>query len=71
MSGIAREEANQLLKKIVPLYVDDLEKKPVGKPFEEVYDLDSIEPTPDWQGTYDSVREQLIKAGLLLDNFEN
>jgi methylamine--corrinoid protein Co-methyltransferase len=71
MSGITREEANQLLNKIVPLYVDDLEKKPVGKPFEEVYDLDSIEPTPDWQGTYDSVREQLIKAGLLLDNFEN
>ena len=70
MSGVTREEANQLLKKVVPLYVDDLDKKPIGKPFEEVYDLETAQPTKEWQETYDQARDDLIKTGLLLDKFE-
>ncbi|NQS91961.1 MAG: monomethylamine:corrinoid methyltransferase [Chloroflexi bacterium] len=69
MEGLSREHANELLKRIVPLYLADLEKKPIGKPFEEVYDLDTIEPTPEWQGIYDEVREELIHIGLPLDKF--
>jgi methylamine---corrinoid protein Co-methyltransferase len=65
--GMSRAEANELVKQIVPLYVDDLDKNPIGKPFEEVYDMDNIEPTPEWQGTYDEVRNELIKLGLPLD----
>jgi hypothetical protein len=53
--------------KIVPLYIEELDKKPIGKPFEEVYDMDNIEPTPEWQGMYDEVRNELIKMGLPLD----
>ncbi len=47
--------------------MDDLENKPIGKPFEEVYDIDKVEPTPEWQGMYDEVRDELIKMGLPLD----
>jgi methylamine--corrinoid protein Co-methyltransferase len=65
--GMTRKEANEIVKQIVPLYVDDLDKKPIGKPFEEVYDVNKVEPTPEWQGMYDEVREELIKLGLPLD----
>lgn len=69
MPGLTRERANDLIAQIAPLYVDDLEKKPIGKPFEEVYDLDTVEPTPEWKGIYNEVREELIQIGLPLDQF--
>ena len=65
--GMSREEANEFVKQIVPLYNNDLDKRPIGKPFEEVYNMETIEPTPEWQGIYDEVREELIKMGLPLD----
>jgi methylamine--corrinoid protein Co-methyltransferase len=65
--GMTRAEANEIVKQITPLYVDELDKNPIGKPFEEVYDIDKVEPTPEWQGMYDEVREELIKLGLPLD----
>jgi len=65
--GMKRDEVNEIVKQIIPLYVDDLDKNPIGKPFEEVYDIDKVEPTPEWQGMYDEVREELIQLGLPLD----
>jgi len=65
--GMTRVEANEIVKQITPLYVDDLDKNPIGKPFEEVYDIEKVVPTPEWQGMYDEVKEELIKLGLPLD----
>lgn len=65
--GMSRAEADEIVKQIIPLYVDELDKEPFGKPFEEVYDIDNVEPTPEWQGMYDEVRQELIDLGLPLD----
>jgi methylamine--corrinoid protein Co-methyltransferase len=65
--GWTREQADELVKQLIPLYVDELDKNPIGKPFEEVYDIENVEPTPEWQGMYDEVHEELIKMGLPLD----
>ncbi len=69
MPGLTREHANELLTQIVPLYQSDLEKKPIGKPFEQVYDIETVEPTAEWQGIYDEVRGELIAMGMPLDQF--
>jgi len=69
MPGLTRERANELVSKIVPLYQVDLERKPIGKPFEEVYDIEKVQPTSEWQGTYDQVKGELITMGLPLDRF--
>ncbi len=69
MPGITREYANELVSQLVPLYQPELEKKPIGKPFEEVYDIENVEPTAEWQGIYDEVREELIELGMPLDQF--
>ena len=37
-----------------------------GKRFDEVYDLETLEPTQDWQDVYDSVSEELSDLGLQL-----
>jgi hypothetical protein len=49
---------------LVALYEKDLPNNPIGKPFEEVYDVENVEPTPEWQGMYDEVRNELIQMGI-------
>jgi methylamine--corrinoid protein Co-methyltransferase len=68
--GMSRAQANELVKQIVPLYINELDKKPIGRPFDEVYDIEKIEPTAEWQGMYDEVRTDLIKMGLPLDRLK-
>lgn len=67
VNGMDREHANDLVKQLIALYEPDLNTNPKGLPFEEVYDVDNVEPTPEWQGTYDEVRNELVKMGLSLD----
>lgn len=69
MPGLTRLEANEHAARLLRLYQHDLPTKPVGKPFEEVYDIERIEPTAEWQGLYDDVKEELISWGLPLDQF--
>ena len=64
---MTREEGNEIVKRLVALYEPDLETNPKGQPFEEVYNMDTVEPTPEWQGTYDEVREELVDMGLAMD----
>lgn len=65
--GMNRKEANELVKRLITIYEPQLNTQPIGKPFEEVYDIEKIEPTPEWQGIYDEVRNDLIKMGLALN----
>jgi methylamine--corrinoid protein Co-methyltransferase len=64
VSGMSREQANELVKSLLDLYEPELPSKPIGKPFEEVYDIDHVEPTAEWQGTYDEVRGELVNMEL-------
>jgi methylamine---corrinoid protein Co-methyltransferase len=64
---VSRNQANEWVRQLVPLYENEFGSKPVGKPFEEVYDLETVEPTDEWQGMYDEVREELIRIGVPLD----
>jgi methylamine--corrinoid protein Co-methyltransferase len=62
--GLGREEANNLVNRITSLYVEDIKAKPIGKPFEEVYNLDTIEPKPEWQALYEEMKVELNAMGL-------
>ena len=50
--------------------ITKLEKKSIGRPFEEVYDIENVKPTTEWQGIYDEDREELIGLGMPVDRFE-
>ena len=67
VAGMSRREADELVQRLMAIYEPDLTTKPIGQPFEKVYDVDKVKPTPEWQGMYEEVRDELISMGLPLD----
>jgi methylamine--corrinoid protein Co-methyltransferase len=67
IGGMGREQANELAQRLYAIYEPDLNSKPIGRPFEEVYDVQNIEPTPEWQAIYEKVWAELVDMGLPLD----
>jgi hypothetical protein len=39
---------------------------PIGKPFNEVYDVETVQPKPEWQKTYEEVVMTDIEKELAL-----
>jgi len=64
MNGMDRNEGNRIVSSLLDLYLDDLPNKPIGQPFEEVYDMSTIEPMPEWLGMYCEVKEVLHNLGI-------
>jgi methylamine--corrinoid protein Co-methyltransferase len=65
-SGMSREDANDFLRKWVPLYEEwlDITKSPKGKTFQELYDLGSAKPKDEWEGLYRKVADELSDLGI-------
>jgi len=61
---MTRAEADPIVKKLIGLYKDGQKENKIGKRFDEVYDLDSLEPTNEWQGVVDEVVDELEDLGL-------
>ena len=66
-TGISREEANEIVKQLTQKYETGLKEEPAGKPFEEVYDLETITPRAEWQDLYDEVKDELSQMGLPIE----
>jgi methylamine---corrinoid protein Co-methyltransferase len=65
-AGMSREQADRIVKMAVSKYLPELETKPVGLPFEQVYDLDTVQPRQAWIDVYDRVKDTLSNWGLPL-----
>jgi methylamine--corrinoid protein Co-methyltransferase len=65
-AGIPRSQANELALKLLALYKDQLNQRPAGKSFEEVYDLRTLKPVPDWENMYEGVKSEIREMGLPL-----
>jgi methylamine--corrinoid protein Co-methyltransferase len=66
-TGMSRGQADEIVKQLIEKYEQGLDQKPAGKPFEEVYDIETITPTAEWQGIYDEVKVELQQMGLPID----
>jgi methylamine---corrinoid protein Co-methyltransferase len=62
-AGMSREQANEIAKTFIPKYEDQLKEQPDGLSFQECYDLDTMQPIPEWQRMYDEVKEEANQAG--------
>ena len=62
--GVSRADANEMVKKIVKLYEADIPDAPLGKRFDECYNLDTVRPTGEYLDLYDKCKEKLIGYGL-------
>lgn len=65
-AGLTRAQADQMVKLAIASYLPHLDAKPMGLPFEEVYDLETVRPKAIWTDVYEQVREQLFHWGLPL-----
>lgn len=64
--SLSRVKANEIVDKLVSKYASRQTEKPIGKPFDQVYDLKRIEPNAEWQGLYEEVCEELSTFGFNL-----
>ena len=62
------QEANQWVLKLLPLYehIFTQEGGNPGLPFDQVYDLTSVQPLKSWQQMYEQVKSELQGMGLAL-----
>ena len=67
-AGMTRDGVTPIVEALYEKYKDklDLENAPKGQPFEELYDLSTLTPTPEHQAIYDQVKEELIGLGVPL-----
>jgi methylamine--corrinoid protein Co-methyltransferase len=65
-AGITRQHANEIARQFIPKYEEQLKERPNGLSFLECYDVEKMQPIPEWQRMYDEVRQEAIQAGLKL-----
>lgn len=63
-SGIKRAEANELIKKIVSRYENQVPEAPLGKTFQECYDVKKATPTKEYAELYRTVKRELQDLGV-------
>jgi len=59
--GMTRAEADPLVRNLTPLYAESqkLGVAMAGKHFTEAYDVETIQPTPEWQAMYEEVCQEM------------
>jgi|TARA_B100001964_G_scaffold240270_1_gene309644 methylamine--corrinoid protein Co-methyltransferase len=60
---LTRKDAAPIVKALTETYRDDMMKpeKPIGKPFDQLYDVVKVMPMPEWQGVYEEVCQEFNK----------
>lgn len=64
---IGYDEAEAIMEKAYEKYQNELDKKPYGQPYWEVYDAATVKPRDFWQKMYEEVKDEAIGWGLPLD----
>ncbi|MDJ0924182.1 MAG: monomethylamine:corrinoid methyltransferase [Acidimicrobiia bacterium] len=64
VTGMSLDQAEEVVQKAVAEYEPELDGKPFGKPFEELYDVARVRPRDEWLGIYDKVKEEVASWGV-------
>jgi methylamine--corrinoid protein Co-methyltransferase len=62
--GITREQANDIVKQILSEYEAQIIDAPIGKRFDECYNLETVQPTQEYLDLYEKCKEKLNGFGL-------
>lgn len=65
-AGMSRTECNEIVKQLLSKYEDKLGDPPVGKKFQECYNLETLEPCAEYVDLYHRVKAELSGYGLKL-----
>jgi methylamine--corrinoid protein Co-methyltransferase len=61
--GMSRAEANDLVKELLDRYQDNLDNAPIGKKYQDCYDIDTGSPCQEYLDLYGEVMEELSAMG--------
>jgi len=68
-SGMQPKDVNEIVKKILPKYEDNIKTPDLGHRFQELYNLDTMQPIPEWEAIYRKVKKEAIELGIPMDEF--
>jgi methylamine--corrinoid protein Co-methyltransferase len=63
-AGLSREQAEEIVQKAFAKYQPVMDKKPVGIPFSEAYDLETLQPASGWSQVHEIVLDEVTGWGL-------
>ncbi|HMK84042.1 MAG TPA: monomethylamine:corrinoid methyltransferase [Candidatus Bathyarchaeia archaeon] len=63
-TGLSRKDTNELVKTLLSKYEQDIPNAPLGKQFQECYDVKSLRPTPEHRKLYSEVKQELKDLGV-------
>ena len=57
---------NEIVLKLLEKYehIFEMEDGNAGQPFDVSYNMETIEPVPEWQAMYDEVKAELTEMGI-------
>lgn len=64
---LKREDANDIVTHYLRKYEDKLKNPDIGKPFPELYDLETLTPKKFWLDTYLEAKKEIADNGLPVD----
>jgi methylamine--corrinoid protein Co-methyltransferase len=62
--GMTREEANQLALRLLAKYEKDAGTAPMGKEYQQCYDVPTALPIPEHYDMYQRVKDELAEMGV-------
>jgi methylamine--corrinoid protein Co-methyltransferase len=65
-AGMSRAQGNEIARRFIPKYEDGLSTVTDGRSFQELYNIEKLEPIPEWQAMYEEVKAEAIDVGLPL-----
>jgi methylamine--corrinoid protein Co-methyltransferase len=64
VTGMKRADANELVMNLISLYEEKLENPPLGRRFQECYDLATVQPSDEYNNIFNQVKKELEDLGL-------
>ncbi|MDO4478115.1 MAG: monomethylamine:corrinoid methyltransferase [Lachnospiraceae bacterium] len=63
-AGLSLEKMNEICKKVLPMFEDKLMNPPKGKSFQDLYNVETLEPIPEYRDQYLKMRKFAEDLGI-------
>lgn len=62
--GMTRAQANDIVNRLLSKYEDQVADPPLGKTYQEMYDINRAEPLPEYMDQFKRIKEELAGMGV-------